>query len=405
MKDTELFQMAIGLTPPWIVVSYEFDASEDRLDIEIDFPPGSTFHCPECNAEGCKAHDTERKSWRHLNFFQYKAYLHARVPRVHCGSCGVKRAKVPWARPGSGFTLLFEAMVLVLARQMPVRAMSRIVKEHDTRLWRVLDHYVQEIRKEADFSSVTEVGVDETSSKRGHNYVTLFVDLEGPKAIFATEGKDASTLERFKEDLESHKGNANSIEEICCDMAPAFITGTEKNFPHAQITFDKFHVLKILNEAVDEVRRQEQRLVPELKKTRYIWLKNPRNLKPYQSTILEELNVKKLNLKTVRAYHIRLNFQELWNQTSLDAEPFLKKWYFWATHSRLEPIKEAAYTIKRHWDGVLRWFKSKINNGILEGINSLVQAAKAKARGYRTTKNLITMIYLIAGKLNFNLPT
>ena len=216
--------------------------------------------------------------------------------------------------------MLFEAMVLVLARQMPVRAMSRIVKEHDTRLWRVLDHYVQEIRKEADFSSVTEVGVDETSSKRGHNYVTLFVDLEGPKAIFATEGKDASTLERFKEDLESHKGNANSIEEICCNMAPAFIAGTEKNFPHAKITFDKFHVLKILNEAVDEVRRQEQRLVPELKKTRYIWLKNPRNLKPYQSTILEELNVKKLNLKTVRAYHIRLNFQELWNQTSWDAE-------------------------------------------------------------------------------------
>jgi len=320
-------------------------------------------------------------------------------------SCGVKLAKVPWARPGSGFTLLFEAMVLVLARQMPVRAMSRIVKEHDTRLWRVLDHYVQETREEANFSSVTEVGVDETSSKRGHNYVTLFVDLEDPKAIFATEGKDTSTLDRFKEDLESHKGNANSIEEICCDMAPAFIAGTEKNFPHAQITFDKFHVLKILNEAVDEVRRQEQRLVPELKKTRYIWLKNPRNLKPYQSTILEELNVKKLNLKTVRAYHIRLNFQELWNQTSWDAEPFLKKWYFWATHSRLEPIKEAAYTIKRHWDGVLRWFKSKINNGILEGINSLVQAAKAKARGYRTTKNLITMIYLIAGKLNFNLPT
>lgn len=405
MKDTELFQTAIGLTPPWIVVSYAFDVSEDRLDIEIDFPPGSTFHCPECNSEGCKAHDTERKSWRHLNFFQYKAYLHARVPRVHCRSCGVKRAKVPWARPGSGFTLLFEAMVLVLARQMPIKAMSRIVKEHDTRLWRVLDHYVQEIREEADFSSVTEVGVDETSSKRGHNYVTLFVDLEGPKAIFATEGKDASALERFKEDLESHKGNANAIEEICCDMAPAFIAGTEKNFPHAKITFDKFHVLKILNEAVDEVRRQEQRLVPELKKTRYIWLKNPRNLKPYQSTILEELNVKKLNLKTIRAYHIRLNFQELWNQTSRDAESFLKKWYFWATHSRLEPIKEAAYTIKRHWDGVLRWFKSKINNGILEGINSLVQAAKAKARGYRTTKNLITMIYLIAGKLNFNLPT
>ena len=125
-----------------------------------------------------------------------------------------------------------------------------------------------------------------------------------------------------------------------------------------------------------------------------------------QTATLENLQVKKLNLKTMRAYHIRLNFQELWNQTPENAEPFLEKWYFCATHSRLEPIKQAAYTIKRHWNGILRWFKSRINNGILEGINSLVQAAKARARGYRTTKNLtIIMIYLIVGKLKFDLPT
>jgi transposase len=188
-------------------------------------------------------------------------------------------------------------------------------------------------------------------------------------------------------------------------MAPAFIAGVEKNFPSAQITFDKFHVLRILNEAVDKVRREEQGLRPELKKTRYIWLKNPENLKEREASVLEELQLKKLNLKTMRAYHIRLNFQELWDQTAQDVKIFLKKWYFWATHSRLEPIKEAAYTIKRHWTGILRWFKSKINNGILEAINSLVQTAKAQARAYRTTKNLITMIYLIAGKLKFNIPT
>jgi len=294
---------------------------------------------------------------------------------------------------------------MIMAREMPVKALSRIVKEHDTRLWRILNHYVEEARREADFSSVKEVGVDETSNKRGHNYVTLFVDLEEPKTIFVTEGKDASTLSRFKEDLESHKGAREAIEEICCDMAPGFIAGVEKDFPNARITFDKFHVLKVLNEAVDEVRREEQDLRPELKKTRYIWLKNPENLKQREASVLEELQIKKLNLKTMKAYHIRLNFQELWNQTAQEAERFLKKWYFWATHSRLEPIKEAAYTIKRHWTGILRWFRSRINNGILEAINSLVQAAKARARGYRTTKNLITMIYLIAGKLKFNLPT
>ncbi|MBU4254574.1 MAG: ISL3 family transposase, partial [Acidobacteria bacterium] len=402
--DKELFQKAIGMDP-WVVVSYEFDSDKGRLDLELDFPPGQTFVCPECNTEGCKVYDTEKKSWRHLNFFQYEAYLHARVPRVDCRKCGVKLVRVPWARPGSGFTLLFEAIVMALAREMPIRAMSKILREHDTRLWRVLNHYVEEARREADFSSVREVGVDETSSKRGHNYVTLFVDLEKPRTMFVTEGKDASTLIRFKEDFESHKGDVEAIEEICCDMSPAFIAGVEKNFPHAQITFDKFHVLKVLNEAVDKVRREEQGLIPELKKTRYIWLKNPGNLKDREISVLESLQMKKLNLKTMRAYHIRLNFQELWNQTVEDAEQFLKKWYFWATHSRLEPIKEAAYTIKRHWTGILRWFKSNINNGTLEAFNSLVQAAKARARGYRTTKNLITMIYLIAGKFNFNLPT
>lgn len=163
--------------------------------------------------------------------------------------------------------------------------------------------------------------------------------------------------------------------------------------------------MKIINDAVDQVRREEVEDRPELKGSRYIWLKNQQNLKASQTDLLEQLTIKKLNLKNSRAYHIRLNFQELYQQSAAAAEGFLKKWYFWATHSRLEPIKKAAYTIKRHWDGILRWFHSKINNGILEGINSMIQAAKARARGYRTKRNLITMIYLIAGKLNFDLPT
>ncbi len=153
MKDKELFQKAIGMDP-WVVVSYDFDLDKGCLNLELDFPPGSTFACPECNTEGCKVYDTEKKSWRHLNFFQYEAYLHARVPRVDCRKCGVKFARVPWARPGSGFTLLFEAIGMVLAREMPVKAMSKILREHDTRLWRILNHYVEQARSEADFSSV-----------------------------------------------------------------------------------------------------------------------------------------------------------------------------------------------------------------------------------------------------------
>ncbi len=405
MTDIDLLEKALGLTPPWRVRSSEFDPQEKRLEIRINFPRRSSFSCPECGQEDVKAYDSEEKTWRHLNFFQHETYLIARVPRVQCKKCGILLIGVPWARTGSEFTLLFEAMIMTLAKAMLVKTIAAFVKEHDTRLWRVLHHYVDEARNKADYTEVREVGVDETSSKRGHNYVSLFVDLKGPRVLFATEGKDASTVERFKEDLSDHNGSPENIEEICCDMSPAFISGVEEQFCNARLTFDKFHIMKIINKAVDEVRRQEQAERPELARTRYLWLKNPENLKLFQIGILERLTVKKLNLKTSRAYHIRLNFQELFNQPPLMAEAYLKKWYFWATHSRLNPIKQAAYTIKRHWDGVLRWFQSNINNGILEGINSLIQAAKAKARGYRTTRNLITIIYLIGGKLEFPLPT
>ncbi len=405
MKDIDLFQMALGLTPPWQVSATEFDPIAKRLDIRLDFPRGSTFSCPECERAGLKAFDTAEKTWRHLNFFQHEAYLTARVPRTKCDKCGTHLVDVPWARSESGFTLLFEAMIMVLAKNMPVKTIASFVNEHDTRLWRVLHHYVDDAREKADHSQVKQVGMDETSRRRGHSYVSLFVDLDSPRVLFATEGKDASTVKRFKQDLIDHGGDPSAIEEMCCDMSPAFISGVEKQFPEAQLTFDKFHVMKILNDAVDQVRREEINDRPELKGTRYLWLKNQVNLKEFQSDLLDKLTIKKLNLKTSRAYHIRLNFQEMYLQPDRDAAAFLKRWYFWATHSRLEPIIKAAKTIKRHWNGVLRWFTSKINNGILEGINSLIQAAKARARGYRTKRNLKAMIYLIAGKLDFDLPT
>jgi len=406
MRDTDLFQLALGLSSPWQVSSSEFNLEQKRLDIKIDFPRGSTFSCPECDQAELKAYDTLEKTWRHLNFFQLEAYLTARVPRVDCPQCGVRLINdIPWARRDSGFTLLFEAMIMTLVKSMPVKTVALFVGEYDTRIWRIVHHYVDQGREGADHSSVKHVGVDETSSKRGHNYVSLFVDLEKAQILFATEGKDASTVKRFQQDLVSHKGDPDSISEFCSDMSPAFIKGVTDCFPKAHLTFDKFHIMKIINEAVDEVRRQEQKERPELAKTRYIWLKNKNNLKKAQIETIEKLQVKKLNLKTSRAYHIRLNFQDFFAQPIETAELFLNKWYFWATHSQLQPIKKAAYTIKRHWDGVLRWFHSRINNGMLEGFNSQVQSAKARVRGYRTNLNLIAMIYLIGGKLNFGLPT
>lgn len=403
MKDTDLFQMALGLTPPWRVVRCDFDPKHNRLDIHIDFTRGGEFTCSGCGLEGCKAYDTVEKTWRHLNFFQYVSYLHVRVPRTDCPSCGIGMVSVPWARDGSGFTLLFEAFILVLARDMPVNAIARLVKEHDTRLWRILQHYVDQARNEQDYSDVTRIGVDETSSKKGHNYISIFVDMDQSKVLFATPGKGAGTVAAFKEDLEAHGGKAENIKEACCDMSQAFISGIENTLENANVTFDKFHVVKILNAAVDEVRRQEQKKRPELKKTRWVWLKNEVNQTDKEFEIYESL--KNMNWKTIRATHIKINFQELYAQPKETAEEFLKKWYFWATHSRIPQIIDAAKTVKRHWDGVLRWFESRMTNGLLEGLNSLIQAAKARARGFRSTRNFITMVYIIAGKLDFRLPT
>jgi transposase len=403
MQDTDLFQAALGLFSPWLVERCTFDPEQKQLDIYIDFSRGGEFTCPECGRTGCKAYDTLDKSWRHLNFFQHVTYLHVRTPRVECPNCGVKQVPVPWAREASGFTLLFEAFIMTMAKGMPVNAIARLVGEHDTRIWRILHHYVEKARGEQDYSQVRTVGMDETSSRRGHNYITVFVDMDKSKVLFATPGKDAATLTAFKKDLEAHGGRAENIKQACCDMSRAFIRGIEDTFENSSITFDKFHIVKIINEALDEIRRIEQKTRPELKKTRFAWLKNPQNLTVKQQVVIETLNVPKLNLKTAKGYQIKLTFQDLYDQPKEKAEEFLKRWYFWATHSRLKPMIEAARTIKRHWDGVLAWFDSGITNGVLEGINSLIQAAKAKARGYRSTRNLITVVYLIAGKLNLNI--
>ena len=280
----------------------EFDEGKGRLDLYIDFAPGASFRCPVCGREDCKAYDTTQKEWRHLNFFQHEAYLHAPVPRVRCCEHGVKQVEVPWARPGSGFTLLFEAFVLALVKPMPVAALGRLVGEHDTRLWRVLHHYVEQAREEMDVSEVKRIGVDETSAKRGHNYITSFVDLDGARVLFATEGRDASTFGRFRLDLLTHGGRAEQIEEVCMDMSQAFLNGARAQLPLAEVVFDKFHVLKLVNDAVDEVRRAEQKDRPELKRSRYVWLKNPENLTTKQRALLDELTPKRLGLKTSRAY-------------------------------------------------------------------------------------------------------
>ena len=412
----ELFGTALGVAPPWRVASADFDEDAGRLDVRLDFVRGSRFGCcePGCIEAVCPVHDTAAKTWRHLDFFQHQAFLHARVPRVRCPQHGVHLASVPWARAGSGFTLLFEALILTYAAHMPIAAVGRMVREHDTRIWRVAEHYVAAARAGLDFSAVTEVGVDETSARRGQDYVSIFMDLFGRRVLFATEGRGAITVKRFAEDLAAHGGDPErQIERVCCDMSPAFISGIKSYLSQSggdadeaaagdrhrpQVVFDKYHVIAKAGEAVDAVRRAEVTTRPELKGTRYTWLKNDPNLTGGQREQLAWLMRPSMNLATSRAARWRDDFRAFYEHTG-DPEAYLRRWCRGAKRSRLQPIKDFVRMVEAHWDGIVAWRQSRITNGLLEGTNSLIQAAKRKARGYRNKQKMITIIYLIAGRL------
>jgi len=376
------------------------------LDIYLDFSRGSVFTYKEDENEttGLKAYDTKEKQWRHLNFFEHECYLHARVPRVKLPDGKVKLITTPWEGLSNGFTLLFEALLMQLASVMPIKKVADIANISDDKLWDMLDRYIGKTRAHEDFSNVTAVGLDETSKAKGHDYITLFVDLKQRRTLYITTGKDSKTVKDFKEDLEAHNGSAGAIKDVSCDMSPAFTKGVKEHLPDANITYDKFHIIKLINEAVDTVRRSEVVEAKILKGTRYVFLKNASNLTKKQAATLEQCTLSNMNLKTVRAYNIKTAFQEIYAaKTEDEFVTYLKKWYFWATHSRLEPIIKVAKTIKRHWDGIVNYHQSNINNGILEGLNSVIQATKSKARGYKTFKNYKNIVYLLTGKLDFSL--
>jgi transposase len=324
------------------------------------------------------------------------------VPRVKLPNGKTKLIKTPWEGLSNGFTLLFEALLLQLCQAMPVSKVAAITKTSDDKLWNMCERYIDSVREYENFEDIDAIGMDETSRAKGHEYITLFVDLKKRRTIFITEGKDNTTVKRFAEDFKEHNGDINKIKNVSCDMSPAFIKGVKENLPNAEITFDKFHILKIINDAVNSVRKQEVATHNVLKGTKYIWLKNYNNLTQKQKDQLESLTMSNMNIKTIRAYNIRQAFQDIYQATTQEEfTTYLNKWYYWATHSRLEPIVKAARTVKRHWDGIVKWYESKINNGILEGLNSVIQAAKSKARGYKTFKNYKIIVYLLTGKLDF----
>ena len=390
--QSNLFEMALGIKEPLYIKNISFNEEVGELHIYIDFRRGSRFSCPVCNQEHWAVRDTVEKVWRHLNFFQYKSYIHFRNPKIRCDKCGVRQLVPYWARPQSGFTSLFEAFVLTLAREMPVSQIAELVGEHDTRIWRILHFHISKAYAAKDFSKLTHIGIDETSSHKGHKYVSVFVDMLNREVVYAAPGKDESAIERFSEEIEKHNASSEQITNVSMDMSPAYIKGASNHFRNADITFDKFHVIKLLNEAIDEIRRTETAVNPCLKGSRYIWLKNPEHLTVRQSNALKTLS--KENRKLSKAYQMKLTLQDIY-RTIHDyrvADVGFQEWLSWAVRSRLDPIKRFAKMFKSHYDGILQYFKSRLTAGFSEGTNSRIQEIKRRSNGFRNINYFISMI-------------
>lgn len=400
MQD-KLFESALGLEAPWFVKGVDFDAQGKRLTIEIDFAPGTRFAVPG-DATAHPVHDTEVKMYRHLNFFQHECHLRVRTPRVKLPDGSVRLVTPGFAGRLKGFTLLFEALTVLLAQQMPFAAVARIVGISQFRVMRICRTYVERALAVADFSAVKALAIDETSRARGHDYVTLAADAAKRQVIFVTAGRDAQTIAALAEDLRAHHCPPEQIESVSIDMSAAYIKGVGESLPNARITFDKFHVIAHANAAVDKMRRIEQRQTPQLKGLRWTLLKDVGDLSANAGSALHGLlNSPQLTL-TARAwtYKEKLRIALDGKQVNVLAAT-LRHWCRCVLRSRIEPMKDVAHMIRRHFNGIVAWAQTRQTNGFLEAINGLFQAAKRRARGYRHLSTIRTVLFLIAGKLDF----
>ncbi len=405
MNSESLFSMALGLQPPWKVeeIIFSNDNSEPHeLHLHIGFESGSRF--ADESGSLCPVHDTVERQWQHLSFFEHTCYLHCAVPRIKTPEGKVRTVEVPWARPGSGFTLLFEALALaMIEREMPVNRVAEMLKVNPQRIWTIFNHWISKAKAADDISSLTQLGIDETSSKKGHKYVTLGVDLDESRVIYVTEGKGKATLHNIQHHLEDKGVEKEQVEQISMDLSPSFIAGAAEAFPAAEITFDRFHVVKLLNEAMNKVRIDERKEHDALKGHKYTFLRNRENLTNKQEASLAEM----IDLYPTlgQAYRLKELFNDLWTMPDkFSAEAFLKQWCAEVESSKIPAFMKFAKTVRSHWIGIIHFIETQITNGILEGINSKIQLAKRRARGYRNIDNFINMIYFLCGKLKFDYP-
>jgi transposase len=411
MTPEETFHQLLGLGESWRVIRTEYETEKNTFVICVEETPVLWEEESAKWKQRVTCYDhVEPMGWRHLNVFNKECVIVTALPRGKRAEDGtIYRVSPPWEGRGKHFTKEFEAFALTLMREMPVKKAGEILGETDQRMWRLLHAHVEAARAQADWSDVVWVGADEMNRKKGHNYVTVFADLVEKRVLFGTEGKDAGVWEAFAEELVAHNGHPKAVTQVAIDMSAAYQKGVRENFGNASLVFDKFHVVQAANEGVEAVRRLEAQESEEkrgaLAKSQWIFRKNLENHTVRETRRLDRMDWK--HLMTVTAYQMRLILQDLYELRNVRrARRDFQIWCQWVKDTAakegqrlLQPMVKVAEMVERHLEGILGHWKEGLTTAYLEGLNSLFSATKRKARGYRTTRNLLAMLYFVAGKL------
>ncbi|NVB39823.1 ISL3 family transposase [Pseudenhygromyxa sp. WMMC2535] len=404
MQSEQLYAQILGVHAPWQVAHVDLDMAKKQVVVHVELDPDESAVCPECGA-ACPRHDTKKRSWRHLDTCQMRTLLTAQVPRASCKEHGVRRMKVPWAEPGSRFTALFEALVIDWLETAPT---SKVAERLGLGWWAVdgiMQRAVDRGLAARPRRLPRRLGVDETSFRKRHEYVTVVHDLDSRDVIYVADGRGKQALLDFFAQFGEEE--LASVELVAMDMHGPYIAAVREAVPggDGKIVFDKFHVAALWSKAVDLVRRQEHRALmaegdERLKGSKYLWLRNPTKMSDAVWEGFEALRESKL--RTARAWAIKETAMEVWG-AHLDEDELRRDWrrvLSWAGRSKLEPIKRAAKTIRAHFEGVLRAQLYDATNASAESINSLIQRSKYMARGFRSRERFRTALLFFRGGLD-----
>ena len=398
-----MFAQSIGLEGPWRIEKAEYEERSRAVHIYVVADKNAKYACPECGKKQSRLDNEEERVWQHGDVVFFPCYVHCRRPRIKCGKCEkIHVVTAPWARERSRYTLLFEAYAMLLAEKMPIEQARQFLRISHTSLTNIVAYWVNKRISEDDLSNVTGINIDETSFKKGQSYVTVICDAAARRVIDVEEGRTAQQVWDFSMKLEEKGGDCNKIKQAASDMSGAYLKGIEDCFPNAVTVIDKFHVKQLLLNAMQEVRRDEQGKEARNRKAGRKLLMIPESkMTEQQADRLQELSKK--YPKTGRAFRMVQSLDVMYGcYTQEEAKERFGHLISWLKRSRLEPMKRAAATLLEHKAQIIAYFLSRLTNAVAEGINSIIQAGKRKARGFRTFRGYSTMIYLNCSKLDFS---